>query len=202
MKTNPTNGFSLFNSNSYHNVTGIVALLLLILAAGRSAAATITWTGAASVDWTNSANWSPPQVPTNSDTVVINSGNITFASNSVFGTLNFNGGIISGPVVLATNAVMNWTGGRLGQGSSLVVLSNALVNLTTSTEKDLGGPMTNFGQVNLSGNNFYVLNDGGPWRGSVTNTGLWDMQADVTLYSYFGGVNATFGNRGTFRKSA
>src|SRR3954465_10243689 len=179
------------------------AICLAAVAAVTSAqATTITWTGAVSTVWTNSANWSPAQVPTNTDTVIINSGSVTFATNSVFSVLNFNGGNLFGPILVASNATLTWNGGRMDIGSSLTVQSNAVVSLLTATEKDLGGPMTNFGQVNLSGNGFYVINDAGSWRGSVTNTGLWDMQADVPINSYFGGANATFGNRGTFRKSA
>src|SRR5512133_377810 len=165
-------------------------------------AATITWTGAVSSYWTNSANWNPAQVPTSGDTVIINSGSITFATNSAFSVLNFNGGNIFGPVLVATNATFNWSSGRMDIGSSLLVQSNAAVNLLSSSEKDLGGPMTNFGQVVFSGNGFYLLNDNNQWQGSITNIGVWDVQSDAGMNGYFGNTGAFFGNRGTFRKSA
>ena len=172
-----------------------------VLAAGNASGATITWTGAASSYWTNSANWSPPQAPTSADTAVINSGNVTFDPSSQFATLNFNGGNLSGPIVVATNCVMNWAGGRLAQGSSLAVLGNALLNLTTSAEKDLGGPMTNFGHVVLSGSSFYVMNDNSSWLGSMTNFGLWEIQGDLNVAPYWGNDSACLANAGTVRKT-
>ena len=60
--------------------------------------APITWTGAISSDWNNAANWSPPQVPTSTDTAVINSGTVQVASNAQFYVLQLNGGSLSGPV--------------------------------------------------------------------------------------------------------
>ena len=87
-----------------------LTIACLLLALG-SHAATITWTGASSSAWTNSANWSPPQVPTNGDTVVINTGTIAFDNSSVFSNLTFTAGTISGPVVVGSNAVLNWNGG-------------------------------------------------------------------------------------------
>ena len=162
----------------------------------------IVWTGAVSTYWTNSANWNPAQVPTIADTVVINSGNVTFATNSQFYALTFNGGFIYGPVVVGTNCLLNWTGGRLAPGSSLTLLSNAVAYLTSSTEKDLAGPMTNFGRVVLSGSGFYLMNDNSTYQGSVTNLGVWELQGDLTLPQYYGNGYATFGNSGTLRKSA
>ena len=177
--------------------------LLFLCGAGPTSvlAATLTWTGAISTDWNNRTNWSPQLVPTNTDTAVINSGTVVSATNSQFNALTFNGGNISGPVVVGTNCVMNWTGGRLAQGSSLTVLTNGVVNLTGSTEKDLAGPMTNFGQVVLSGTGFYVQNDNSTYLGWVTNLGLWTLQGDLTLGSYWGNGSGGFGNRGILRKA-
>ena len=164
--------------------------------------APIVWTGAVSSDWTNTLNWNPQQVPTSTDTVVINSGNVTFTTNSQFYALTFNGGYISGPVVVGSNCVMNWSGGRFAQGCSLTVLSNALVNMTTSTEKDLGGPMTNFGHVVVTGSGFTVLNDNSSWLGTITNIGMWELQGDYGMVQYWNYNYATFANAGTLRKSA
>ena len=193
--------FLHFRRLACRRAASLAFLLLWSLAVGRVPAATITWTGAASVYWTNSANWNPQQVPTSSDTAVINSGNVTIATNAVFSVLSFNGGFITGPVVVGTNSVMNWNGGRLAEGSSLTVLSNGLVNLAGSAQKDLGGPMTNFGRVVLSGSAFYLLDNNNTWQGSVTNLGVWEIQGDFSLGNYFGNLATVFGNGGTLRKT-
>lgn len=177
-------------------------LVLLALATSVTSAATITWTGAVSSDWNTAGNWSPAQVPTNVDTVIISSGTVTFASNSQFAVLNFNGGYIVGPVVVSANTVMNWSAGRLAQGSSLLVASNALLNLTTTGEKDIGGPMNNYGHVAWTGGSVSLINDGTSWFGSVVNLGLWEMQGDWQIGQWFGNELATFSNGGIFRKSA
>ena len=161
----------------------------------------IVWTGLVSSDWNTPGNWNPQQVPTSTDTAVINSGNVTFAANSVFFALTLNGGFISGPVMVGTNCLMYWNGGRLNPGSSLTVQSNALVYLASSTQKDLGGRMTNSGRVVLSGSAFYILNDNSSWQGSVTNLGIWEIQGDFSLGNYFGNAYAAFGNSGTLRKT-
>ena len=182
-----------------------VSLLSLLLLCGvgltSARAATLTWTGAVSSDWNNRTNWSPQQVPTSADTAVINSGTVTSAPGAQFSALNFNGGNLSGPVLVAANSVMNWAGGRLAQGSSLTVQTNGAVNVTGTTEKDLGGPMTNSGQVVLSGTSFYVFCDNNTWLGGITNLGTWLVQGDVGLASYFGGGSGAFANGGTLRKT-
>jgi len=60
-------------------------------------------------------------------------------SNQVSGILNFNSGLIAGPVTVLSNGVLNWNAGRFGQESSLLVASNGLVTMQTSTGKELGG---------------------------------------------------------------
>ncbi len=160
----------------------------------------IVWTGAVSSDWNNRTNWSPQQVPTSVDTALINSGNVTFAPNSQFYALTFTGGTLSGPVVVASNSLMNWTGGRIAAGASLTVRSNAVVYLTGTTEKDLACAMTNFGQVALSGTSFYIQNNNSAYLGTVTNLGTWELQGDVPLSASYSTGYGIFGNSGIFRK--
>jgi hypothetical protein len=117
-------------------------------------------------------------------------------------TVTLNGTHPYGAVTIRSNATLNWSGGRFEQGSSLLVQSNALVTIFGNAEVDLGGPMTNFGHVVMTGGSFYVLNDNGGWRGSVTNLGIWDMQGDLLIGSYFGTDYAAFSNAGGFRKMA
>jgi hypothetical protein len=127
------------------------------------------------------------------------SGVLDVAANAV---ANLNGTYAYGATTIRSNATLNWSGGRFAQGSSLLVQSNALVNLLTTAEKDLGGPMTNYGHVVMSGGSFYVMNDNGSWRGSVTNLGTWDMQGDLNIGSYFGNDFAVFSNGSLLRKIA
>lgn len=130
------------------------------------------------------------------------SGNVTVSGGAQFSALTFNGGTVTGPVVVGNNCVMNWGGGQLAPGASLTVRGNGLVNLTGSTEKDLAEPMTNFGQVVLSGSSFYVLNNNSTYLGWVTNAGLWAVQGDVGVGSYFGNGSGPFANGGILRKTA
>ena len=163
-----------------------------------------------------------PTYQTNGPIVRLDLAGATLAgSNQVIGLLNATGGSLSGPLVIASNGVanlngtyaydasvvrsgatLNWLGGRFAQGSSLLVETNALVNMLSGGEKDLGGPMTNFGHVTWSGGNIYVFNDSNTWLGSVTNLGLWEMQSDLYLGQYWNTDLAGFGNQGTFRKTA
>jgi len=144
-----------------------------------------------------------PSFQTNGAIVRLDLNGTTLAgANQVSGTLNFNSGYISGPLTVNSNAVLNWNGGRFAQGSSLTVQSNALVNLQTSTEKDLGGPLTNYGHAVLSGTGFTVLNDNSSWQGTITNAGLWEMQGDYPIYNYFSSSYPVFRNGGVLRKSA
>jgi len=57
--------------------TRSLALMLAALCGLRLTAATLDWTGTVDSDWHKAANWSPAQVPTASDTVNLNSGNVT-----------------------------------------------------------------------------------------------------------------------------
>lgn len=193
---------SLFSCFMFGKGDRLPLILLCALVTCSATAATITWTGTVSSDYDTAGNWNPVQVPTNVDTVIINSGNVTFATDSQFAVLNFNAGTISGPVVVGTNAVMIWSAGRLAQGSSLFVATNALLNLTTTGEKDFGGPMINYGHVVWTGGSLYLINDGSSWFGTIVNLGLWEMQGDWWMGQWFGNELATFANGGTFRKSA
>ena len=114
----------------------------------------IVWNGSISTDWHNATNWIPQQVPTSTDTAVINSGIVQLTTNAQFLALTFNGGTLSGPVLVRSNRVMNWNSGFLAASGSLTVESNAVVNLQTGGEKTLDGPMTNSGAVLWTGGTF------------------------------------------------
>src|SRR5690349_18718846 len=70
----------------------------------------LTWTGSISSDWNNPTNWTPPQVPTATDHVIINSGSVTMPANGFFGAMDWSGGTINGFLTVASNAVLNISG--------------------------------------------------------------------------------------------
>jgi hypothetical protein len=98
-----------------------------------------------SSDWHNRTNWTPQVVPTGLDTAIINSGTVLLTTNSQFFALNFNGGTLTGPVLVRSNCVMNWNNGLLAVSGSLTVESNGVVNVQTASDKYLDGPLTNAG---------------------------------------------------------
>lgn len=74
-------------------------------------------------------------------------GSTLTGSNRVTGVMNLISGYIGGAMVIKSNGVLNWSSGRFAQGSSLMIETNGLANLLTSSGKDLGGAMTNSGLV-------------------------------------------------------
>jgi hypothetical protein len=102
-------------------------------------------------------------------------------SNAVFsGTMTCSGVTISGAITVVTNAVVNL--GTLG-----VSFNNGYNNTAL---------LTNYGTVNWSTGNF--AGDNNP---KIYNYGLWNDQADNTLFGQQTSGNTTFNNFGTFRKS-
>src|ERR1017187_8154538 len=161
----------------------LLAALLLALGGNTVRSADLTWTNSVSSDWNNAANWIPEQVPTASDHVIINSGNVTIPADGAF-------------------AMMDWTGGSIS--GALTVMSNAVLNISGSAGKDLEGPLTNAGSVVWTGSGQLVMlyrPDYG-YYGMVYNQpgGLFDIQTDALLENYNG--NEAFNNAGTLRKSA
>ncbi len=159
----------------------------------------------------------------NTGTIDAQTGTIDFAGGSatfnagtqftgagtvrVSNTANFAGAFTSANLVLAggtfsgdntTPAVLNgsvrWTGGsvagtwQVGSGQTLTVLD---------------GIDKNFSGTNFTNNGTVVWQSAeraGFVSSAVSNTALWDIQADANL-TYVGGGASTFSNTGTFRKS-
>ena len=124
----------------------------------------------------------------------------------VSGELNLWGSMVSGAIITGSNAVLNWQGNysprtRFGPGSSLLVESNGLVNLTGDWQT-LGGPMTNYGRVVQKGSYFRVQTDNSSWTGRVVNYGLWEMQGDVDLSQEWGTDLGVFENNGLLVKTS
>jgi hypothetical protein len=141
--------------NSINPLMLLAALWLLSI--GRLAqSATITWTNTSGGNWSNTNNWSPNQVPTNSDTALITTPGtytVTFdfnANPSSFYpavTLGAGGGAAGVQTLAMTNVTFSFTnlmvtkggvltanGAHLGQntGPSMTVTNGGLVNCTNS----------------------------------------------------------------------
>ncbi|MGA2176288.1 MAG: immunoglobulin domain-containing protein [Verrucomicrobiota bacterium] len=163
---------------------------------------TYTWTGAASGDWSNPANWTPQNTPGGSDTVLIGTGGSPIVSNaaSVGAVILSSGATLNAQAGLTISNLFNWDGG--GVAGALTIGANATLNLNS--------PATNtpYGQLSMTGatiiNNGTVVWDGGTLVADsntvVINNGLWLAQMD-DLFSNPNGGSAVFDNYGTFAKS-
>ncbi len=125
-------------------------IITLLFAAGVVAAAlttradTITWNGSVSSSWNNPTNWTPQEVPTTNDHVIIASGSVTTAStNGAFAILDWSGGTITGPLTVISNAVLNLSWNVLTTWNG--ALTNAgTVNVTAAGQLNMsGGPINN-----------------------------------------------------------
>ena len=103
------------------------------------------------------------------------------STNAVTGTLNWNGGAVTGPLTITSSGVLNLN------GSGTVYLENAL---------------TNGGLVNWSSGRLTVYSCLGP-AGPIVNLagGVWNIQCDQTLDLSCSSTNAFFQNAGAVQKS-
>src|ERR1019366_9538797 len=105
-------------------------------------------------------------------------GQATFVG-PIIGTLNWDGGNLSGTTTLTSNSVLNIVSGG-GDGFDGLVLTNyGTVNWTNTT------------LYGVSGNNAQIY-----------NYGLWNAQSDNTFVGGYNGGTTLFDNFGTFLKSA
>ena len=209
------------------------AVLMLVGAAsaGRAGAAVISWNNTAGGSWGTAANWSPAQVPTATDDVVISlSGTYTVTLNvaATVASLTMGGAsgtqtllttaptlTLNGASSIGTNGLLRVEGGFIGGPGALTV--NGPVNWTgggfiTAGVTDLNGALTISG-VAIKDVATRTLNTSGSttWTGTgivrlsanavINNSGTWDSQADTVL-TFTGAAGKTFNNTGTYRKSA
>jgi hypothetical protein len=99
-------------------------------------------------------------------------------------------------VLVASNAVVNWTGGTVN--GTLTVAPGGMLDITNNTTYSIFGSLTNNGTVNWSSGSIYGYGPPG-YNGLIYNTGLWDAQFDGSLTAASG--TPAFINAGTFRKS-
>ena len=137
-----------------------VLFLVLLCISISTTAQTITWLGTADVNFNNAANWSPAQVPTAVNDVVIPTASImtvnvvaSVLSIDIQGTAmvtissNFT---FTAPSTVGPSAVVTWTGAIISGGSTLT--NNGVFNLTTTASKSITGLTTfnNEGTFNIS----------------------------------------------------
>ena len=118
------------------------------------------------------------------------------------GTLNWSAGNLNGFSTLP-GAVVNWSGGTAT--GPVVVATNAVLNLAGSNTKILENVLTNSGTVTWTGSGSLGVYNYAPYGfyGAIENLagGLWDMQGNESLYSGYSGPSY-FHNAGTVQKSA
>ncbi len=120
--------------------------------------------------------------------------------NAFTGSLTLNGISLVGQNTIAATGIINLIGTSLGNSASLIILSNAVLNLQASAS--FAGPVTNQGTVNLL-NGTMSLNTNGPSaNGEFWNQAgaLFDIQSGSGISSV--AQPAIFHNAGTLRKSA
>src|ERR1017187_9318647 len=128
-------------------------------------------------------------------TVQMTGGNLTL--NAFTGTFTLNGVTLVGDNMVAATGTINLNGSPLGNGATLTIASNAVLNIQTSTT--FSGVVTNLGTVNWLASNV-SLNTNAPATGTIWNQAgaLFDMQCDQVVVN--GNLPATFHNAGLVRK--
>lgn len=112
-----------------------LGLLLALLTAAPSSAATCTWNGSAN-PWATASAWSCGAVPSPSDDVVIGSGTVTLDAAVEVRDLTFTGGTLDGPGDLAVRGALVWEAGVMaGTGTTL---SLGTATLRAATTKGVG----------------------------------------------------------------
>jgi hypothetical protein len=129
-------------------------------------------------------------------TVQFTAGNITL--NGFTGTFTLNGIILVGQNTVAATGTINLNGSNLGAGATLTILSNAVLNLQTSTS--FSGVVTNLGTVNWLAGNVNINTNGPTVTGEFWNQSgaLFDIQCSQNFSSAASAAN--FHNAGTVRK--
>ena len=124
-------------------------------------------------------------MPTATDTVVVNAGNVTVPPNASFAVFNLNGGTLNGTFTIAST--MNWFAGNVD--AQVTVASGGVFNLTGSALKQLGGTLLNAGTVTLAAGSSLTA---APFNANVafTNlaTGILELHDGSELRGQSGGL--------------
>ena len=133
---------------------------------------------------------------TTSGSGIINFSDYNFVDTNTFtGAGNFvAGGAAFGGTMVGT---LNWDGGNLS--GVLTIPTNSLLNIVAGGGNEINGlVLTNFGTVNWTNTTIYSH---GPSNAQIYNYGLWNAQGDNEFQGGYGGGTTLFDNFGTFLKS-
>src|SRR5690625_3502624 len=183
-------------------------LLLCCISLIGMQAQTITWTGAVNDLYNNANNWSPAQVPTATNDVIIPTGStmIINASASVKSievqgtssiTIDQNLSF-SDASSFSSNTTVNWNNSSLYGGG--ILTNNGTVNLTTGNSRYISGATT------IINNGLFTMPNGGHLRlyntavFNNTESGIFDIQSDATI-TYSGSEAHNFINSGLLKKT-
>jgi fibronectin-binding autotransporter adhesin len=163
-----------------------------------SAQTSFTWVGSTGGEWHNAVNWNPQGIPGSDDTAIINSGSVVINSEAEVSALSFSGTLTINSTLTPRN-IFTWTSGNLTGPGTLNIPGDAVWNLSTAGGKNISGALTinQAGTANWSGATLAQSSH----TGVINNTGLFDMQGDLTLGT-FNALGGEFNNTGVLRKSA
>ena len=185
-------------------MTNTIKLSLIALLAGTlaSQAATDTWTGANSADWSDSGNWNPG-LPGTGDTLLFDASGQTAPNNDNFAGGNF-GGITFTPtgaqyVLGGTNSITLDTALVVNSNTVLqtisfpVVLANGVTfdtvsNLDTSVgDIEVAGAVSGTGSLTKNGGGTLTLANGSYAGGTLIDGGLLVVSNTTGAYTNNGG---------------
>ncbi len=120
-------------------------------------------------------------------------------TNLLQGAANLSLNHLNAPLMVASNAVLNWVGGDIS-GAALTVAAGGTMTISNSVSlgaSGTGGALTNYGTVVWpAGSGTPIYGYGGT---VIYNAGFWQAGADGSLSSQAG--TNTFNNVGTFQKT-
>ena len=199
--------------NALRNRALAAAVWALLLAGTRqqSAAATLTWTGAAGDNNTaNAANWSPAQAPVNGDVLIfaganglapqmntaLTAGSLTFKNTAKTftlggtGTYTVNAGITNDSTSAETiNSALRLGGNQNWKAGSGNLIINGTVNLQAFTVTDTGakattinGAISGTGGITQNGKGSLTLNGNNAYSGLTTlRSGTLNIGSNTAL---------------------
>ena len=181
----------------------LIVLVALLMAWAMSRptihAATITWTNTSGGNWSATNNWSPNQVPTNTDNVLITTpGTYTVTLDGYGSVANLTLGAGGGAFGVQTFAVISQS---LVATNSLLVTGGGVLN-ASGNNAGLSGATTvaNGGILNLAAgyqNSYFVLNPLIVTNGGMLNAGGRPNNNNYySDYTFYGA--ATVANGGVF----
>jgi len=147
----------------------IITAILAFLSAGMLNSATITFVGGTN-DWNTASNWSPAQLPTTSDDVVIPTGfNVTTSDAVNARTISIYGNSTL-TITQATNVATTATGGiTLNGTSSLIIDAAVAVNIGNTTYR---------GDIVQNDNSNITFSTA---AATVTLSGTWTKASGATI---------------------